>query len=307
MSIETLDIKSIELLRDIPDIVPVLRQYYENWTIRVFNRETNSCKNYLSPNRREFYKILFLTKGIGVFTLGTKTYYIEEPTILFLHPNEIISWKNLAKESAGHYCLFKKKFVEDHPILKAVIDKYSLFSDNKKSVIRPPSETITAIGDLFVKMHEAEVIGGELSEDSLQAYLQLIMIEAAKVAKYPKPDAVTEEFRHIHDFFRLLEKETSNINNTHPIRIKTAKEFANNLEVHPNHLNVLLKKHTGQNVSTHIKSRLLEESKVLLLQTNWTLQDIGQAIGFADQPNFSQFFKKNVGITPAEFRRGYEV
>jgi len=305
MTLETLDIKSIELLRDIPDLVPVLRRYYENWTIKVFNRETHSCKSYLSPNRRDFYKILFITKGAGVFTLGMNTYYIDEPTILFLHPGEIISWKNLSDESAGHYCLFKKKFIADQPVLKSVIDKYALFSDNEKSVIRLPAETIMAIEELFGHMHKEELIAGDLSEDSLGAYMQLIMIAAAKVAAYPKPDAITGEFKHVHDFFRLLEKETSNINYTNPIRIKTAQEFADNLSVHPNHLNVLLKKHTGQNVSAHIKNRLLEESKVLLLQTDWTLQEIGYAIGFAEQPNFSQFFKRNVGITPAEFRRGY--
>jgi len=158
-----------------------------------------------------------------------------------------------------------------------------------------------------MRMHEEESIGGDMTDDSLQAYIQLIMIAAAKIANYPKPDAVTDEFRHIHDFFRLLEKETSHINYTNPIRIRTAKEFADNLSVHPNHLNLLLKKHTGQNVSAHIKHRLLEESKILLIQTDWTLQDIGYAIGFADQPNFSQFFKKNVGITPAEFRRSYNI
>ncbi|XBA03203.1 helix-turn-helix domain-containing protein [Fibrella sp. ES10-3-2-2] len=39
------------------------------------------------------------------------------------------------------------------------------------------------------------------------------------------------------------------------------------------------------------------------MQTDWTLQEIRRIIGFADQPNFSQFFKKYVGVTPAEFRR----
>jgi len=49
----------------------------------------------------------------------------------------------------------------------------------------------------------------------------------------------------------------------------------------------------------------LEESKILLVQTDWSIQQIGFAIGFADQPNFSYFFKKNAGITPAEFRKNY--
>ncbi|HEY0177807.1 MAG TPA: AraC family transcriptional regulator [Pedobacter sp.] len=292
-------------MRNIPDLLPVTRDYYENWTIKVFNRETNACNNYLSPNRRDFYKILFITQGTGVFTLGTNTYYIEEPTILFLHPNEIISWKNLANESAGHFCLFKKRFLDGHLILKSVSENYSLFSDVSKSVIRLTPKSVTAIDRLFKQMHEEETIGGPMAEDALQAYMQLIMVESARVANYPVPDTINSDFRHVHEFFNLLEKEASGINYTNPVRIKTAKEFADQLAIHPNHLNALLKKHTGQNVSTHIKSRLLEESKVLLLQTDWTLQDIGFSIGFAEQPNFSQFFKKHIGITPAEFRRSY--
>jgi AraC-like DNA-binding protein len=117
-------------------------------------------------------------------------------------------------------------------------------------------------------------------------------LKSLKIGNFPKPDNVSDEYKFVHQFFQLLEQETTGINYTTPIRIKTAKEFAANLSVHPNHLNALLKKHTGQNISTHIKNRLLEEAKVLLLQTDWNLQDIGYSIGFADQPNFNLFFKK---------------
>jgi len=302
-----MDIKSIRLLRDIPELLPASSEYYEDWTIKTGNREKIGCKEYLSPNRRDFYKILFITKGASEFTLGANIYYIDEPTILFVHPSEIISWRNLADESAGHFCLFKKKFIENHPTLKIEMDKYRLFTDSCKGVIHLSEPAVSSIKQLFLQMNEEDMAGGPLAEDALQAYVQLIMIASSKVAAYPKPDATTDEFKHVYEFFQLLEKETSIINYTQPIRIKTAKEFADNLAIHPNHLNFLLKKHTGQNVSTHIKSRLLEESRKLLLQTGWTLQDIGYAIGFAEQSSFSQFFKKNIGITPAEFRRGHHV
>lgn len=307
MSVPTLDHKNIELLQDIADLIPVTRQYYENWNIRVFDRSENQCKNYLSPNRREFYKVLFITAGAGIFTLGVNTYYIDEPTILFIHPNEIISWKNLSDHATGHYTLFRKSFVDGHPHLKSVMEKYSLFTDTSKSVIRIGENDIPAISSFFRQMQEEEIIGGALAEDAMQAYLQLIIIQSTRVANYPQPDAVSEEHKHIYEFFRLLEKETAGVNYTNPVRMRTAKEFAGSLSMHPNHLNVLLKKHTGQNVSTHIKNRLLEESKALLLQTEWTLQDIGYAIGFSDQPNFSMFFKKNTGITPSDFRKSYNL
>nr|WP_254092972.1 helix-turn-helix domain-containing protein [Dawidia soli] len=37
------------------------------------------------------------------------------------------------------------------------------------------------------------------------------------------------------------------------------------------------------------------------------MQDIGYSIGFAKQPNFNLIFKKNTGITPAEFRKQYHA
>ncbi|MBO9660670.1 MAG: AraC family transcriptional regulator [Chitinophagaceae bacterium] len=302
----TLDSKKIDQLRDLPEMIPVMRDFYEPWRVRVFNREQHECRNYLSPNRRDFYKILIVTKGIGLFTTGLNTYYIDQPTILFIHPTDIITWKNITPgEVGGYYVLFRKKFSDEQPMLKAAIEKYALFSDNKRKVIRLKEERSAAICGLFEKMQAEELAGQRYNEDAIQAYIQLLMLEASRDASFPEPDSVNDEYRHVHAFFNLLEQETAQINYDHPIRLRTAKEFASSLAIHPNHLNALLKKHTGENVSTHIKNRLLEESKVLLLHTDWTLQDIAMSIGFADQPNFNQFFKKNTGLTPSGFRKGY--
>jgi AraC family transcriptional activator of pobA len=301
----TIDLKQIDTLRNLPDMIPVLRDFYEDWTVKVFNREYHECRNYLSPNRRDFYKVLFITEGSGVFTMGLNTYYIDEPTLLYIHPNDIISWKNLSDKPSGYYVLFKKEFINSFPNLKSTIDKFTLYTDKSKSVIRLSESEVPVINNLFIKMQEEEDINGTYKEDSIQAYIQLLMVESMKLGKYPKPDAVTEEFSHIHHFFNLLEKETSNINYNSPIRMRTAKEFAADLAIHPNYLNELLKKHTGQNASTHIRIRLLDEAKVLLLQTDWNLNNISYSMGFSDQPNFSFFFKKNTGITPVEFRKSF--
>ncbi|MBS1660563.1 MAG: AraC family transcriptional regulator [Bacteroidetes bacterium] len=305
---DTLDAKKIDLLRDIPDMIPVLREFYEGWTVRVFNREQHECRNYLSPNRRSFYKILLVTKGIGVFTTGLKTYYLDEPTIIFIHPNDIISWKNITPgEVGGYYILFKRDFIEKHPLLKTAIEKYGLFTEKDKRVIKLPPDKSSTLENFFERMKQEEIEGGAYNEDAIQAYIQLVLVESVRGAQWVEPQSVSDEFNHIHQFFDLLEKETSSINFRNPIRLKTAKEFASSLAVHPNYLNALLKKHTGENVSTHIRNRILEEAKVLLLQTDWSLSDIGFSIGFSDQPNFSQFFKKATGTTPAEFRKHHST
>lgn len=172
-----------------------------------------------------------------------------------------------------------------------------------RDFIRLLPADITVLKRIFANMEQEEALGHRLNEDAIQSYLQLLMIRSNRISEFKEPDHVPDEYRYVHAFFHLLERETSNVHYAHPVAMKTAKEFAASLDVHPNYLNTLLKKHTGKNVSTHIRNRLLEEAKLLLLKTDWTLQDIGYSIGFAEQPNFSLFFKKNAGVTPAEFRR----
>ncbi|MDJ1502313.1 AraC family transcriptional regulator [Xanthocytophaga agilis] len=307
MPYQTLDSKAIDMLRDIPDLIPVYREYYEDWRIRVFDRKEHECRNYVSPNRRDFFKILLVTEGIGIFTIGLNTYHIEKPTILFIHPNDIISWKNLSEQNKGFYCLFKNTFLGQYPQLKTAIERYNLFTDKSKSIITLSQQEALSLESIFIKIYDEELSGNKFSEDVIQAYLQLLLIESIKIGNYPLPANVSDEYKHIHQFFQLLEHETANINYTTPIRIKTAQEFAIEMSLHPNYLNALLKKHTGQNVSTHIRNRLLEEAKILLAQTNWTLEDVGYSIGFSEQSNFNLFFKKNTGYTPAAFRKNYHL
>ncbi|WP_158798790.1 AraC family transcriptional regulator [Pedobacter sp. L105] len=306
MAFKTDDSKSIALLHDMKDLLGFEWDGPKEWSFQVLRRQPDTCKSYISPNRREFYKILYMTKGVSVLTIGLNSYFIDRPTIFFIAPNEILTFKKLDSESEGFICFFKRRLADHNQSLKIILDKYSLFSDPVKSAISLSDEVIAELDPIFEKMLSINVQhGGAAEEDLLQIYLQLVMVTAAKNNLHPQPDTVSDEFRHVNEFFQLLENEVSGINYTSPIQAKTAQEFADKLLIHPNHLNALLKKHTGKNVSTHIKTKLLEESKILLAQTDWSVQQIGYAVGFADQPNFSLFFKKNAGTTPAAFRKNY--
>lgn len=297
----SLDLKEIDLLRDFPELTPIYRESHDSKLIKVFNREVEDCRNYLSANRREFYKILMITGGYGIFTLGLNKYLIDKPTIIFIHPNDIISWQKTSGESAGYYLLFKKDFINQHPMLKATLERLFLFTDKSKSVISIEEKDLPGFHRLWESMYNEQE--NEWGYEAIQAYIQLLMIDSARMSKFPVPESTGDEYDHIHRFFGLLEEEVSNINYEKPIKLRTAQEFAMSLDLHPNYLNRILKKRTGQNVSTHIKGRLLDECKALLLQTTWTLEQISYAVGFSDQPNFNFFFKKNTGFTPTAFRK----
>jgi AraC-like DNA-binding protein len=298
----SLDLKEIDLLRDFPELTPIYRETYDSKQIKIFNREIEDCRNYLSANRRDFYKILMITGGDGIFTLGLNKYLIDKPTMIFIHPNDIISWQKTSGESAGYYLLFKKDFINHHPMLKSTMERLALFNDKSKSVIGIEENDLPGFVRLWESMYSEQE--NQLGHDAIQAYIQLLMIDSGRMSNLVLPESTSDDYDHIHRFFGLLEEEVSNINYEKPIKLRTAQEFADSLQLHPNYLNRILKKRTGQNVSKHIKGRLLDECKALLLQTSWTLEQISYAVGFSDQPNFNFFFKKNTGFTPNAFRKG---
>jgi AraC-like DNA-binding protein len=69
-----------------------------------------------------------------------------------------------------------------------------------------------------------------------------------------------------------------------------------------NHLNRAVKEATQKTTTQIITERVLQESKILLKQTAWTVSEIAYALGFREATHFNNFFKKNVHIGPLKFR-----
>ena len=78
--------------------------------------------------------------------------------------------------------------------------------------------------------------------------------------------------------------------------------YANLLNLHPNYLNTLLKKHTGFTAKETIQRRLLLEIKYLLHTTSLSIKEISSRLSFNDPNYLTTFFSKAEKITPLQYR-----
>ena len=51
-------------------------------------------------------------------------------------------------------------------------------------------------------------------------------------------------------------------------------------------------------------SRRIEESKYLLMETDLSMSQIAQLLGFSSLSYFSQVFRRSQGVSPLEYRQG---
>ena len=78
--------------------------------------------------------------------------------------------------------------------------------------------------------------------------------------------------------------------------------YARKLGVTTARLNTCCRLTTGKSALALINERLLTEAKRTLLYSDVTVNEIGAALGYADQAYFNRFFSRNVGLSPGRFR-----
>jgi two-component system response regulator YesN len=70
------------------------------------------------------------------------------------------------------------------------------------------------------------------------------------------------------------------------------------------YLSRIFKENTGENFIDYLTRLRIERAKELLSSTQYSMKEIGVMSGYSDPNYFSKSFKKNVGVTPTEYREG---
>ena len=83
----------------------------------------------------------------------------------------------------------------------------------------------------------------------------------------------------------------------------TLEQTAVYASVSPSHFSRIFHEEMGVGFSAYVNRLRVEKAKKLLNETNLTLAEIAQAVGFSNQQYFSKVFKAETGKTPGQYRK----
>jgi len=243
-------------------------------------------------NRRTYYKIS-LIKGKNKVEYANKTIQIEDCAILFASPKIPYNYTNLCTEQAGHFCVFTKDFLPATKI-GVKLDQLPVFSPQNDFIFRISTEQFHQFESIFLKMHEEITSDYVYKYDLLRNYVMELIHFGQKLKPIlPIENNKTASSRTTSLFIELLERQFPIENISQLLQLKTPADFAGILGVHVNHLNRVLKETTGKTTGEIIGSRIFQEAKLLLTQTQWNISEIAFSLGFEEVAHFSNFFKKH--------------
>lgn len=283
------------------------------------NRETESIKNeaghfnifkvedillpqhkQVTYSRRSFYKVS-LVNGHSKIYYADKTIEVLESVLVFTNPMIPYFWERISDKHSGYVCIFTEDFFNRFGNIK----DYPIFQVTDAAVIPLTTADAAKYTVLFAKMFD------ELQSDYIHKYdlLRNILMEIVHSAQKMQPalgntSTGSNAAERITGLFtQLLERQFPIELSNQIIQINSPSAFARQMNIHVNHLNKALKETTGKTTTKLINERLLQEAKILLKSTHWSIAEIGWSLGFEEPNHFSSFFKSLAKITPNKFRQ----
>jgi len=271
----------------------------------VFNTEELYAKLREKPhmpyNRRTYYKIS-LINGPNRAEYADKVINIEKSALLFGTPKIPYRYIPLDEEQKGFFCIFTEDFLVQTKS-GVILDDLPIFRSGGYPVFQLTEENTQELTYIFQKMFKEMSSDYAFKYDLLRNYVLELIHYGQKLqpatALYSTHNAST---RVASLFIELLERQFPIENPRQQLKLRTAKDYADRLAVHVNHLNKVLKENTGKTTTVLIANRITQEAKILLKQTDWNVSEIAWSLGFEEVAHFSNFFKRRTTLSPLAFR-----
>ena len=254
------------------------------------------CVNgYVPPFRQNPYCIVLIKDGSGEKNIGQFSFPIKKNT-LFVIPTRVISSSLYhSLKCSGYILLFDINFFLKTELPQHCIVNRKIFKSTTQPYLHLDDSQANALSGIFEKMlNEQQSDAAEKLEMMAVKILELLMFSDRLFSNANLTGNKTIHHPVVDKFTNLLE-----FNYTSK---RSVWQYAEMLNLHPNHLNFLLKKHNGLNAKQIINNKIITESKYLLSNSSFIIKEVASQLGFDDPNNFSTFFHKCTGDSPIAYR-----
>lgn len=269
------------------DTRSLLTNYLSNLQVDLFMADYNLC----SPDWRDmdytpdYSKFYFICEGEGWLKIGDQEYY-PKPGELFLMPEGVRqSYSYISDQPFQKYwCHFSAK-VGDINLFK-ILELSHVCTKVDRDVVKELFSGLT----MYAK------------SDAVYAHLlaksKLMELFCYFIMNIDLDEITFNNLTSIEKLTNILSYIDLNIDRNFSIQ-----ELAEISCTHPNYFIRLFKQQMGVPPIQYITRKKIEKAKELLSSTPSSVSEIADQLGFNDLFYFSKQFKKNVGLTPTEFRK----
>lgn len=252
----------------------------------------------------DFYLIVFKKINSGELIYGKTKYDHQLGSMLFFKPNQLIEINDIGFEEEAFTIHFHEDLLNGHP-LHHEIKKYGFFDYEVNEALHLSPKEEKTIWDLYYKIEaEYENSEDEYSREIILSHIDSILKYAKRFYKRQFLNRKEVSGKMVTKFNEKLQSYCGT-GNLKRHGFPTVKFMAEELNLSAGYLSDLLKQETGKTAIELIHIYLVSEAKNMLRDSEHSVSEISYMLGFENPPYFSRLFKKEVGLSPNQFKKKY--
>ena len=237
------------------------------------------------PHTHNHTELFFIVSGKGQFLIEDRVFPVDVNNLVIINPNVTHTEDSLNAQPLEYIVLG--------------IDGIELATSensNGQFCILDHFESVEISSCLRNILREMEQKNTGY-EDICQAYMEILIIRLMRstslaVPEEPQIISTNRQCAAIRRYIDMHFKESL-----------TLEQLAEESHMNKYYLSHAFKREYGVSPINYMISRRIEESKYLLAETDLSMSQIAQLLGFSSLSYFSQVFRRTQGISPKEYRQ----
>lgn len=279
--------------------------------MRILNRLTESnfdihiCKTSSAyAHSHMYFELAYVLSGSAVHWLEGEERLIKEGDYLIMDYNAHHNYvKNEDEKFELINCLFLSEFIDktlqNRQNFNDIVNNYMIKLNNSVVNISPANNIFTDddgyIGELLKRcLYEYQNKKSGYMEIIRSKLVEIIILTMRK-NDYSKPVSSDE----VCDY--ILKYTSEHLEQRDILKVVSAE-----LNFSISYLSRRFKENVGISFTDYVQKLRIEQSLCLLANTDKKVLEIASICGYSDMKFFNAIFKKNVGMTPREFRKSFK-
>ncbi|KAF1299644.1 AraC family transcriptional regulator [Enterococcus sp. JM4C] len=246
--------------------------------------ETCAPSHSYGPKRRDYHFIHFVKEGKGVLEIEDQKIAVHENQF-FIVPANVISTYTADDLEPWKYSWIGFTGIESFNFVQALIHSAAT------------NFVIDCSDATFYEKRIEEIM--QLNQNSLSSYYRIngIMYDiVGTLLSECEVDLVNN--RNSSPSFQAM--QYMDLHYHDDIQIS---DIAYSVGIHPNYLSAMFKEELGITPKKYLTNLKINKAKKLLIESQDPINLVASSVGFSDALSFSKFFKKELGISPTDFRK----
>ncbi|HEX6846275.1 MAG TPA: helix-turn-helix domain-containing protein [Chitinophagaceae bacterium] len=277
-------------------VFTLVNQQNGNLAFKLFSFEDNSYFDHLQRNN--YYSLIWVTEGNGKLKTDFSEYTFEKNTLFSFTPYQPFMFSSNMVKGVAIY--FHSDFFCIHKHQTEVTCNGVLFNNIYQVPFLVVDEPLQITFNKIIEQIKSEMQNPGLAQyELLISFMKIFLIAASRSKARQLPETLLSEKGNKEPVIlqNLKEAIENDFKSKH-----TPNDYAVLLNISPNALAKITKKHFNKTVTNLIAERIIIEAKRELYLTSKSIKEVAAELGYDDEYYFSRFFKKNVNIPPQVYR-----